>query len=336
MPVYNGEEYLNESINSILSQTFRNFEFIIINDGSTDKSEEIILSYQKNDNRIILLIQKNQGIAKSLNRGIEESRGQYIARMDADDISHPKRFELQLNYFESNQNVDIVGCQVYVISPTGLKLHSNNMLPTEDYQIKWHLIFSTPLIHPALMIRKNVYSKIGNYNNNLTVAQDIDLWHRISPNIKFHNISHRLLSLREHSNNIGGQFYTQQMAVRYKSLTKYLNQLTNQFTLESTRQLLINVKMKNMDRKQINSLLRSLLLLRKAFKIKLCKNNIEKRYIDQQVGLLLLRVLGLNYKSTYHFLVLLFFSIKIDKPIIIEKYFWYCLKNSIVKKMVIA
>jgi|APSaa5957512535_1039671.scaffolds.fasta_scaffold63062_2 glycosyltransferase involved in cell wall biosynthesis len=336
MPVYNCEKYLHESIPSILAQSFQNFEFIIINDGSTDKSEEIIRKYQKKDNRIIHLIQENQGIAKSLNRGIEESRGQYIARMDADDISHPKRFELQLDYFESNQNVDIVGCQVSVISPTGLKLHSNNMLPTEDYQIKWHLIFSTPLIHPALMIRKNVYSKIGNYNNNLTVAQDIELWHRISPNIKFHNISHRLLNLRKHSKNISDLFYSQQMDVRYNSLTKYLNHIINRFTRESTQQLLTNIKLKNLDRKHTKFIIHSLILLSKAFKIKYCKNVIENKYIDQQVGLLLLKVLGLNYKSTYHFMMLLFFSIQINKHIIIEKYFWYCLKNSIVKKMAFA
>jgi len=333
MPVYNCEQFLRASIQSILSQTYTNFEFIIINDGSIDKSEDIILNYQKTDNRIIYLFHENQGITKSLNRGIEECRGQYIARMDADDISHPNRFELQLKYFQSNNNVDIVGCQILVISEKGLKIKPNKMLPIEDYQIKWHLIFSTPLIHPTLMIKKNVFSKLGCYNNNLFVAQDIDLWHRIGLKVKFHNIPHRLLSLRKHSNNIGGQFYSQQMAVRYNSLIKYLNQITNQFTRDSTRQLLENIKMKNMNRKQINSLLSSLFLLRKVFKLKFCKNNIEKRYIDGQVGQLLLQVSSFNSAFLYNYFIILYYTIQVDKLIILNKLFWYYLKINMLNRI---
>ena len=159
MPVFNCEKYLDESINSILNQTYRDFEFFIIDDGSTDNSEKIIKNYQEKDDRIILLTQNNQGLTKSLNKGIRNCRGKYVARMDADDICAPKRFELQLEYLEKYPNTDIVGCMVSLISEKGKVIRSLDDLPLEDYQIKWDLIFSTPLLHPTLMIRKKVFQK---------------------------------------------------------------------------------------------------------------------------------------------------------------------------------
>ena len=108
MPVYNGEKYLRESIDSILNQTYTDYEFIIVNDGSNDKTEEIILSY--NDNRIrYIKNEKNLQIVKSLNRGIELAKGRYIARMDADDISLPRRFEKQITFMENNLEIGVCG-----------------------------------------------------------------------------------------------------------------------------------------------------------------------------------------------------------------------------------
>ena len=115
MPVYNGEKYLQEAIESILNQTFKDFEFIIINDGSTDKTLEIIKSFT--DPRIKLITQENRGIIYSLNKGITESRGKYIARMDADDISLPERLEKEYRFLEQNPNYGIVGTTFLIKLP---------------------------------------------------------------------------------------------------------------------------------------------------------------------------------------------------------------------------
>ena len=141
MPVFNNEQYLKESIESVLRQTYDNYEFIIINDGSTDSSKKIIEKFKQDDDRIILLTQKNLGITKSLNRAIKYSNGDYIARMDADDICDPKRFELQIQHMKKNPNIDIVGSMVSLISKKGETIKFMNDLPIEDYQIKWQLIF---------------------------------------------------------------------------------------------------------------------------------------------------------------------------------------------------
>jgi len=111
MSVYNAQKYLDEAIESILNQTYSNFEFIIINDGSTDKSLEIIENYAKKDSRIIVINRENKGLIYSLNEGIRKANGKYIARMDADDISLPQRLEKQVEFMEKNKNIGICGTQ---------------------------------------------------------------------------------------------------------------------------------------------------------------------------------------------------------------------------------
>jgi len=146
LSVYNAEKYLVEAIKSILNQTFKDFEFIIINDGSTDKSLEIIESYQKEDERIILISRENKGLIASLNEGIEKAKGKYIVRMDADDISLSTRFEEQVKIMEENQNIGLCGTSVIVFG--------NNIkndvwkLSKDDKTIKTELLFSSPLFHP--------------------------------------------------------------------------------------------------------------------------------------------------------------------------------------------
>ena len=133
MPVFNNEKYLKESIESILKQTYVDYEFIIVNDGSTDGSQKIIEDYQKQDDRIILLTQDNQGITKSLNRGIKNSKGKYIARMDADDVCDPKRFEFQIQFLEKHPNTDIVGSMVSLISEKNEVMRLLDELPLAQF-----------------------------------------------------------------------------------------------------------------------------------------------------------------------------------------------------------
>jgi len=195
LPVYNGALYLREAIESILNQTYTNFEFIIINDGSKDNSEEIIKSY--NDNRIIYISQKNIGLAATLNIGIKISKGKYIARMDQDDISLPERFEKQIDFLEKNKDYDILGTWAKIFpDKTNKRFHKH---PTDNIKLKYFLLFNNPFVHSSVMIRKSVFEKIGLYSEdkNRQPPEDYELWSRIARVSKIANIPEVLLNYRE-------------------------------------------------------------------------------------------------------------------------------------------
>ena len=178
MSVYNGEKYLRESIDSILDQTYKNFEFIIINDGSTDSTKEIILSY---DNPKICLIdnEENMGLTRSLNRAIELSRCEYIVRQDADDISLAERLEKQLGYMKGHPQVAVVGCFGSVFNANGIVGTAGNFrLSTKG--IKRYLAKKNLLVHGSVMMRKSHLAKVGYYREFFHHSQDYDLWLRLS------------------------------------------------------------------------------------------------------------------------------------------------------------
>ena len=146
MPVYNGEKYLRPAIESILNQTFSDFEFLIINDGSTDNSESIILSYK--DERIRYVKNENNlKLIKTLNKGIDLARGKYIARMDADDISLPTRLEREIEYMESHPECGLVSVFPYVMSESGKILHKSRFfISTQHYSCLYVNLFSAPYV----------------------------------------------------------------------------------------------------------------------------------------------------------------------------------------------
>lgn len=194
MPIYNSQTYLSESIESVLSQKFQNFEFIIIDDGSTDNGTDIIKSY--NDSRIKLYC-KTHNYIKSLNWGISVSQGEYIARMDADDIMMPHRLEMQYRYMESNPDIDICGSwaetfgnSVYIIKSL-----------TDHNDIFSSLLFNNPMVHPTVMMRKKSLEKISIYPNlykqRFIYAEDYKLWVDFAvKGLKFSNIPDILLKYR--------------------------------------------------------------------------------------------------------------------------------------------
>jgi glycosyltransferase involved in cell wall biosynthesis len=179
MSVYNGQKYLRESIDSILNQTCKNFEFIIINDGSDDNSLDILLEYQTKDNRLLIVNQNNIGLTRSLNRGVKLVASEYIARQDADDISLPTRLEKQLNYMKNHPQVAVVGC-------LGDFFNADGVLRTaRDYKysrtgIKRHLASKNLFMHGSAMMRKSHLEKVGFYREFFRHSQDYDLWLRLS------------------------------------------------------------------------------------------------------------------------------------------------------------
>jgi len=202
MSVYNGEKYLREAIDSILNQTFTNFEFIIVNDGSTDKSLEIIKSYA--DSRIVIIDQENTGLAKALNNGINIAKGKYIARMDADDISELNRLEVQFDYLEKNEDIGILGTWIELIDEKD-NVIGNKKEPVNPEDIHNIILTYGCFNHGTVMFRKSLFRKAGGYSNVFpenSPTEDFALWNRMLRITSGANIPHYLYKLRIHSSSV--------------------------------------------------------------------------------------------------------------------------------------
>lgn len=199
MSVYNGEKYLREAIESILNQTFTDFEFIIVNDGSTDGSLEIIQSYD--DKRIkIINNEKNIGLTKSLNKALKVARGEYIARQDADDVSLPNRFEKQIKYLEKHPEVALLGTSVYLIDEKGKIIGKRMALAKPTFK---ELCKGNRFSHGSVMFEKAVITELGGYNELLRYVQDYELWLRIAKSYEIRNLTQVLYKWRFHSKRAG-------------------------------------------------------------------------------------------------------------------------------------
>jgi hypothetical protein len=197
MSVYNGEKYLSQAIDSILNQTLHNFEFIIINDGSTDNTADILNGYEKLDRRIILHHQANQGLTATLNKGLRMARCTFIARMDADDVSFPERLAKQVDFLQAHPDVGVLGTGARVIDGYG-NTSDTLQFPTQHGVLRWSMCFFDPIIHPTVMMRREIAERCGGYSSNIKYGQDYDLWRRMSCVTCLSNLSDILLHLRKH------------------------------------------------------------------------------------------------------------------------------------------
>ena len=200
MPTYNCAAFLKESIESILTQTFKDFEFIIINDGSTDASNNIINEYVKQDSRIKYFVnEKNIGLIKTLNFGLTKASGEYIVRMDADDISLPERIEKQVKFMDAYKEICVCGTQVEYFGA----IFSVPNLPCKDESIKAHMIFNNTLAHPSVIIRNEFIKKNQlSYNLAFLHIEDYELWTCVANKGRFANLNEVLLKYRVHGQNI--------------------------------------------------------------------------------------------------------------------------------------
>lgn len=200
MPVYNCEKYIKEAIDSVLNQTYRNFEFLIINDGSNDSTENIILQYD--DKRIrYIKNDRNIGLIETLNRGLELVCSKYIVRMDADDICHPKRLYYQVRYMDKHPDIAVLGTRAIHFSDSKVLKKTKSI--TKSQIIKSRLLFTCALVHPSVIIRNNII-KIGDYkyNSNHTSVEDFGLWQRISFSFPIANLKKILLYYRINDDGI--------------------------------------------------------------------------------------------------------------------------------------
>jgi len=207
MPVYNAEAYLAEAIESILLQSFTDFEFIIIDDGSTDSSLTIIEKYAKKDKRIKVITRSNQGLIKTLNQGIALTTGRYIARMDSDDVSLPLRFEKQVEYLKKHCECVATGSISQLIDSAGDVIGVMGGLLTHDEIDSAHIKGQGgAIVHPSAMIKKEAILQIGGYLDDYPHAEDLDFWLRLAEVGELANIPEQLFLYRQHLGSIG---YTQ-------------------------------------------------------------------------------------------------------------------------------
>lgn len=195
MPVYNGEKYLEEAVNSILNQTFIDFELLIVDDGSTDGSAAIIQAYD--DPRIRpVRNEKNLNLAATLNRGIAMARGEYIARMDCDDLSLPERLSRQVSFLDENPSCGLCATNAVAVNTAGENLF--NLFPEETaVPLEWTLIWENPIAHPTVMLRKNVLLDFALKYNEIP-SEDYDLWCRLVLRAKISRLPEVLLHYRYH------------------------------------------------------------------------------------------------------------------------------------------
>ena len=211
MSVFNGAKYLYETVDSILCQTCSDFEFIIIDDGSTDQSYIILKNYAKKDNRIILVRNENNiGLTSSLNHGLSMARGEYIARMDADDFSLPGRLEAQVAYLHANPEIGVLSVAARLIDSFGVLGHEI-IFPADHTMLQWRMcFFENPIIHPGVMFRKKLVLAVGGYSEDFPAAEDYHLWYQLSVSTKLANLQEVFLYLRKHTANISSMFKEEQ------------------------------------------------------------------------------------------------------------------------------
>ncbi len=197
MAVFNGAPFLRPAIDSILAQTFRTLEFIIVDDGSVDDTPAILASYE--DPRLIIIRNdQNRGLAASLNRGLDVARGEFVARMDADDVAMTERLKRQVIFLDSHPDVGIVGSASRLIDAAGRE-HRRDDMPLSDLAIRWRLLTGNPFQHPTVMVRRAILDRHRlRYDETCEAAQDYDLWTRLLDHTRGANLPEPLVARRVH------------------------------------------------------------------------------------------------------------------------------------------
>ncbi len=202
--VYNGAKYLREAMDSVLAQTFTDFEFLIVDDCSNDNSPAILKEYADKDKRLRVITNEfNLGLTKNLNKMIREARGEYLARFDADDVCLPERFKKQVEFLDTYPKVGLVSLWAEIIDGEGKHLRDLKY-PTTDKDLRAALIQYNPFFHPGLMMRKNACVEAGLYDESWRFAQDYELYFRIAKKWELANVPEILLRYRETGGSITG------------------------------------------------------------------------------------------------------------------------------------
>lgn len=204
MAVHNAAPWLAQTIESVLQQSFTDFEFLIHDDGSTDASPRILADHAARDRRIILSASENRGLARTLNLLIERARGDYLARMDADDVCKPERFARQVAYLDSHPEVIVLGGQLRFIDHGNRPITEINTPRTHEEIDANNLRGDVSISHPTVMMRRESISRLGGYDTDYPVAQDLELWLRVAEVGRLANLPEVVLDYRVHDHSVSG------------------------------------------------------------------------------------------------------------------------------------
>lgn len=195
--VYNGEPYISAAIESVLQQTFADFELVIINDGSRDRTHEILEEFAKKDSRVRVMHQENAGLTSALNTGLALCRGRWIARQDDDDISLPQRLEKQVQYLRAHENVGLLGTACDVIDVAGNVLPMQETpLYTTHHELCLELQCRNPFVHTSVMFKRELIQRVGGYSEDYPAAEDYECWLRMSNITQLAQLSEKLVQRR--------------------------------------------------------------------------------------------------------------------------------------------
>jgi len=226
MPVYNGEKYLAEAIESILTQTFADFEFVIVDDGSQDGSAAIIRDYAKRDERIrVIRHERNQGVTTARNSGIAASRGEFIAAMDHDDISLPQRLEKQVDFLQSHPDIGVVGTFLQSVSQEMSRLHLHEKPQQHALIVLRYSLGATPIAGPTIMVRRKTMLSVGGYEESIKVADDRDLFSRLFWQARFANLPEELYLHRRYDQQTSFKLLEERKREGFATRQRWLNRL---------------------------------------------------------------------------------------------------------------
>jgi glycosyltransferase involved in cell wall biosynthesis len=226
MAVYNGEKYLAETLDTLLAQTLRGFELVVVDDGSSDRTAEILSAYAERDARIRPVHnERNLKLPGSLNRGLELCRAPLVARADADDLYVPEYLETQVRFLRDNPQIGVVSSAFHVADLDGRVLYTR-CPPTDDRQIRFQLLFMSCLLHPTTVFRAHVVRDVGGYRDEYHMAEDYELWSRLRDRTRFANQAVPLVRYRRHPQaimrNRGAVGEELSHSVSQRLLTEYL------------------------------------------------------------------------------------------------------------------
>ena len=227
MAAYNAEDVVERAINSILSQTHAAFEFVIVDDGSTDRTLEIPEAHARRDARISLIVQENQGLTRSLNTAIRASDGRYIARQDADDVSLPTRLEKQIAYMEAHPETVLLGTRAFEVCD-----RQRNLGPFIDERaMPERLLRRNPLPHTSAMIRRDAFARVGLYDESYRTAQDYEAWLRLSEVGRVAMLEEPLVEYHIHAGSVSAARRFRQAINGYRARRGRIGFLTNAWEL---------------------------------------------------------------------------------------------------------
>jgi len=316
LPCYNAALYVEEAVRSIMYQTYSNLEILLLDDCSTDGTSAILLSLAKEDKRIrIIRNEQNLRLVKTLNKGIDEAKGEFIARMDADDISLPERIEKQVEFMLLHPEVDLCGTNYSIIDGKGNKIQDSVTIPLTSKEIAVALLFTCPIGHPTVLFKKETIQSIGKYDEQMINIEDYELWLRVSSKGLIVNLPESLLKYRWHGENISivGR------DVKRGSVNLAITKNFNCGFVEEFREL--HLKMILAEWNYTEKELKSFALWKKTLLILFEKEpKVFKKVFDSYYALNMLCVIK-NSKENFKTKFLAFFNLLTIKPVRVVEHF---------------